>query len=360
MYRQRPPSHHPPRPVRYPISSRYRRDQTFDWRWVLLAFVALMICGVAGWSAIHWWRMCSFQYGVTADPGNALPQATPLSVRPTVILPLFSPTRQPASVQPISLDIPVLQLLILDLVNADRRAASLFPVEWDDFAAQVGTAHAQEMAEHNYMSHWNLQGYGPDVRYSLAGGADAIMENVYMYWYRYDDGRPAPIEDWAQVIREAQASLMNSPGHRANILDPDHTHIGIGIAYNAQTGDVRIAQEFVNRYVMLDTLPRQVRVGDEVDVAIALLSGASEPLINLAYEPFPQPFTVNDLTNKMPGTYKSPAEFFKAINPTANDGRFTARVALDYNSQPGLYHVRVWVKANGRDVQASDIVIEVK
>jgi uncharacterized protein YkwD len=26
------------------------------------------------------------------------------------------------------------------------------------------------------------------------------------------------------------ASWMNSPGHRANILDPDYTHIGVGVA----------------------------------------------------------------------------------------------------------------------------------
>lgn len=111
---------------------------------------------------------------------------------------------------------------------------------------------------------------------------------------------------------------------------------------------------------MLDPLPRQARIGDTLQITGELLPGASNPLINLAYEPFPQPLTVDDLENKMPRTYQSLAEFFEAINPAVNDRRFMARVTLDYNSQPGLYHVRIWVKASKRDVQATDVIIKVK
>jgi len=331
-----------------------------NWPRVLLSL--LLLCGTLG---------CGVSAGTMPSPQPRTTSGTPIVPRsptpgvrftaapqptPTVRQPTTQLTRTPVS----SPDFVALQHLMLDLVNADRRKASLGAVAWDDFAAQVGMAHALEMADNGYMSHWNLQGYGPDVRYSLAGGVDAVMENVYRYWYRYNDGRPAPIQDWQKVIREAQASLMNSPGHRANILDPDHTHLGIGIAYNAQTGDVRIAQEFINRYVTLDPLPRQMRVGDKLEVRGMLLPGAAEPLINLAYEPFPQPLTVGDLENKKPGTYTSPADIFQPLNPNVSGDHFTASVMLDHNRQPGLYHIRVWVKTKGRDVAASDVVIAVQ
>ena len=59
---------------------------------------------------------------------------------------------------------------MLALVNQSRAEEGLSPVEWDAFAASVATAHAQDMAINQYFSHWDLQGYGPDIRYALAGG----------------------------------------------------------------------------------------------------------------------------------------------------------------------------------------------
>jgi hypothetical protein len=247
---------------------------------------------------------------------------------------------------------------MLDLINDDRATEGLSPVAWDNFATRIAQAHAEDMAANGYMSHWNLSGEGPDIRYGLAGGTEVVQENVYMYWYRYDDGRPAPIEDWKKVVQEAQTSLMNSPGHRANIMSPEHTHVGIGIAYNPETGDVRIAQEFINRYVSLEPIPEYAKLGDTVVVAGELLPGASNPLINLAYEPFPTPVTIDWLDET--STYTSAAVFFEAIEPTVNaDGHFSARSILDAEGQPGIYHIRIWVDVAGDSVPASDVIVSV-
>jgi hypothetical protein len=195
------------------------------------------------------------------------------------------------------------------------------------------------------------------VRYGLAGGTDVIKENVASQWRRYDDGRPAPIDDWSEVVREAQTGLMNSPGHRANILDPFHTHVGIGIAYNAQTGETRIAQEFINRYVALDGAP--VSAGNSIELSWALLNGASEPLINVAYEPMPKPLSPNDLNNRMPRTYQSPAEIIDVMRPEVqSDGRYFARVPLGQQGA-GLYHIRIWVKLNGEQVPAANVMLSI-
>lgn len=252
-------------------------------------------------------------------------------------------------------DVPALQRLMLDLINEDRQANGLQPVAWDASAALAAMAHAEDMAAQGYLSHWNTQGWGPDVRYGLAGGTDVIKENVAAQWQRYDDGRPAPIEDWPALIRDAQTGLMNSPGHRANILDPFHTHVGIGIAYNAQTGETRIAQEFINRYIAFSAQP--ALAGNAIDLSFTLLEGAREPLINLAFEPLPQPLTPDDLNNRMPRTYSSPAEIIDVARPEQIEaGRYEVRVPLGQNGA-GLYHVRIWVDVGGEQVPAANVIL---
>jgi uncharacterized protein YkwD len=300
----------------------------------------------------------------TATPGPTIaPTSQPSPIAAPTVAALVptraapAPTPQtPTTLATTSpgLDVPSLQRLMLDLINADRQANGLTTVEWDDSAAQAAQLHAEDMAAQGYFSHWNTQGWGPDVRYGLAGGTDVIRENVAAQWSRYNDGRPAPIGDWRDVIRDAQVGLMNSPGHRANILDPHHTHVGVGIAYNAATGEARIAQEFINRYIALT--PVNAPINGEVAISGTLLRGARQPLINVAFEPLPTPLTPDDLNNRMPKTYRSPAKTIDAVRPDVQGERFEARVPVGQNG-PGLYHIRIWVDIGGEDVPAANVIV---
>jgi uncharacterized protein YkwD len=49
----------------------------------------------------------------------------------------------------------------------------------------------------------------------------------------------------AQSLSIAHNGLMNSPGHRANILNPAFGHVGIGILDGGMFG-LMISQEFSN------------------------------------------------------------------------------------------------------------------
>lgn len=248
---------------------------------------------------------------------------------------------------------------MLTLINDDRRANGLSTLAWDNIAATAGLQHAQEMASFNYLSHWNLDGYGPDYRYSLAGGLDNIRENAYMYQHSGPNSAPATSQDWEQRIREAQKSLMNSPGHRDNILAREHTHVGIGIAYEATTGQLRITQEFVDRYITLQPFVRRVALGGQINIVGQLRVGASNPLLNLAYEPLPAPKSIAELSTT--NTYTSPAENYSSSPLTTDgEGRFSQVLTLDNNSQPGLYHVRIWVDTAAGQVMAADVVVEVQ
>lgn len=300
-----------------------------------------------------------------------VPVATSIPpVQPPAATPTLEPTALPASPTPPptiavtpaatitptppGFDLAPLQEVMLTAINADRAAAGLDPVAWDDTAAQAGQTHTADMLANDYFSHWNLQGLGPEHRYAQADGRDAAAENLYTYWYRYEDGRAAPIEDWPRVIRDAQASLMQSPGHRRTILQPSHTHVGIGIAYDPQRGEMRLAQEFVTRLVDMEALPAEVAPGDTLVVRGTLSDPATDPLINLAYMPWPTPFTADTVPQ---GTYTSPAEIIEAIQPQLDDRQFSANVRLGQSNAPGIYTIRVWVRQGEEMVLSNELIV---
>ncbi len=288
--------------------------------------------------------------------------ATPTAAVPPLLT--DTPTPQPAIIQTPEatqptpgFDLPALHAVMLGEINADRVAAGLSPVAWDATAAQAGQAHAADMLANNYFSHWNLQGLGPEHRYAQAGGRDAVGENLYTFWYRYEDGRAAPIEDWPRVIRDAQASLMQSPGHRRTILDPAHTHVGIGIVYDPQRGEMRLAQEFVTALVDMEALPMEAPSGETLQVRGTLGPNARDPLINLAYQPPPTPFTTSTVPTS---TYTSRAEIIEAIQAQVEGNRFSAEVRLGQASAPGIYSIRVWVTEGEEMVLASELIVFAK
>ncbi|MCB8953828.1 MAG: CAP domain-containing protein [Ardenticatenales bacterium] len=243
---------------------------------------------------------------------------------------------------------------MLNLINQDRQTNGLQPVAWDQVAADAGQRHAEDMLAWGYFSHWNTQGWGPDHRYSLAGGQHAVMENLHTFSYVYADGRGVAIEDWPEVIWNAQAGLMNSPGHRANILDPAHTHVGIGMAYDPDAGQFRLAQEFTNHYVTLDTpLPASAPPGSRLQLQ-GQVNGEnlSRLLFSLAYEPFPSPLSLEELAQR--STYMSSAE---SVEVRGLEMVFDEVTTLGDPS--GLYHIRLFVDIAGQQALVLDHIVSV-
>ena len=87
--------------------------------------------------------------------------------------------------------------------------------------------HAEEELANGYISHWGMDGMKPYMRYTLAGGFNYEAENlsgpaILVKGVNYETSSP-----W-QLLDEAETGLMESPGHRANILDKaSQCHAGI-------------------------------------------------------------------------------------------------------------------------------------
>jgi len=296
----------------------------------------------------------------TAAPSAGLPSAgaTPVSspAPPGATAATAAATGVASPVAAASFDPVGLAAQMLDLINRDRAAAGLAAVAWDEAAAGVAAAHVADMAAHDYFSHWNPDGLGPDHRYSAAGGQHAAMENLYAYVSAFADGRGAPIADWPAVIDAAQASLMASPGHRANILSPAHTHVGIGMAYDPDTGRLWLAQEFVNQYVTLAaSLPDAAAPGAAIRVAGAFGPAAlGNALLVLAYEPLPAPLSAAELAAR--STYQSAAQ---SLDIRAIPLTFDETITLPAGP-PGLYHLRLAVDTATGQAVVVDHVITVR
>lgn len=119
-----------------------------------------------------------------------------------------------------------LELEMLDLVNAERANAGLDPLTLNTALNASAEDHSQWMLEDNTFSHTGQGGSSAGDRMREAGfsfdGNWQWAENIGWQSERGDEG----FSDDVAMIHDG---LMNSPGHRANILDPNLEEIGIGV-----------------------------------------------------------------------------------------------------------------------------------
>lgn len=125
-----------------------------------------------------------------------------------------------------------IRLVLLKQINKERKERGLNEVELDPLATRVADAHSKEMAEHKYLSHWNQFGHKPYHRYALAGGRDHVAENVACMSV-YGSSKMRSEKELCDVILHLHAEFMAevppNDGHKLNILNPGHTHVGLGI-----------------------------------------------------------------------------------------------------------------------------------
>jgi uncharacterized protein YkwD len=103
---------------------------------------------------------------------------------------------------------------VLALVNQQRAAAGCGAVAPDDSLAAVARGHSADMRDRGFFDHINPDGADPFDRAAAAGLA-ARAENI-----AYGQADAAEVMD----------AWMNSPGHRANILNCSLTRLGVGVA----------------------------------------------------------------------------------------------------------------------------------
>lgn len=115
------------------------------------------------------------------------------------------------------------EIAMFDLVNKARANQRLLQLERSEELVKISRAYAREMWEKKYFGHYSPEGESvgnrldnAEINYIYAG------ENLAM----------------APTVSLAQAGLINSEGHRANILDAKFKKAGIGVVDNGVYGKI--------------------------------------------------------------------------------------------------------------------------
>lgn len=119
---------------------------------------------------------------------------------------------------------------MVELVNQERTKRGLTPLSMDSLLQKLAREYAQEMLSRGYFSHYTPEGLSPfdrmsgsDINFEYAGENLAFSPNVDL----------------------AMQGLMNSPGHKANILSPNFHRVGVGVIDAGIYGEMFV-QEFTD------------------------------------------------------------------------------------------------------------------
>ena len=119
---------------------------------------------------------------------------------------------------------------MVQLVNIERTSRGLSPLVVDSKLTEIARQHSEEMFKLSYFDHISPISGSPFDRMK-ADGITYISagENIA----------------YAPNVDVSHNGLMNSPEHKANILDPDFNKIGIGIISAGPWGEM-FTQDFTN------------------------------------------------------------------------------------------------------------------
>ena len=120
---------------------------------------------------------------------------------------------------------------MINLVNQERQKYGLKPLEVDYQLVKLARMKSQDMVDKNYFSHQS----------PTYGSPFDMMKNAGVR-YRWAGENIAG----AGSVERAHTALMNSEGHRANILNANFTHIGIGIVKGGPYG-MMFTQMFIGK-----------------------------------------------------------------------------------------------------------------
>lgn len=138
------------------------------------------------------------------------------------------------------------------LVDAARRRAGLPALQTSRELIAVAQAHSDDMSANGFVAHVSPTTGGPGDRMRRAGFlAPLALENVARGY----------------AAGEIHEGLMASPGHRANILHPEVTHVGVAVSRERGGSGLLATEVFAE-------LPRPIDAAAEAARLLVEINGA--------------------------------------------------------------------------------------
>jgi uncharacterized protein YkwD len=133
--------------------------------------------------------------------------------------------------------LPEVERGIFRLTNEARRKQGVPVLTWDASLARAARAHSADMLQRAYLQHESPEGHTPQERLTQAApyAVAASGENLW----GAQGSHPLDPERLPRIIVD---TWLASPGHRANLLNPAFTDMGVGVA--RQGTAIRATQVF--------------------------------------------------------------------------------------------------------------------
>jgi len=134
--------------------------------------------------------------------------------------------------------------LIIVLVNDERQQHDLGTLSEDALLTSLAREHSISMVENNFFCHARYPGERP---FSYGQPYGTIRgENIAMIPTRQTI--PGPYLSLQEVCEWAVSDWMDSPGHRANILEPRYSMTGVGVTFSDDWDYLYMTQIFEGDY----------------------------------------------------------------------------------------------------------------
>lgn len=217
---------------------------TYQWlvgqkNWI--RFVLVLVIGLMFWNLFH--DGAFLDKSISTVKKISFDKIIPFQLNGTVVTNNKGDSVNLANYLPKPVNTSDVELAIYRETNSQRSANGLRPLKFDEELSVIAREHSQDMATNDFFSHTNLQGEDPSARATrhgyytekaLGGGVFSIgiAENIGKMPTGSVEGMGYVSSDANSIAKAQVESWMESPGHRANILDPQYDAIGVGVAYD--------------------------------------------------------------------------------------------------------------------------------
>lgn len=132
-------------------------------------------------------------------------------------------TPYPLNIGGANKEVILLQSKIIEETNLQRKAAGLPDLAENELLNQSAFAKASDMFKNQYFEHISPEGIGP---------GDLVQSYGYEYIVTGENLILGNFESESELVD----NWMNSPGHRANILNPRYADIGVSVVWGTYEG----------------------------------------------------------------------------------------------------------------------------
>ncbi len=148
-------------------------------------------------------------------------------------------------------DAPTIEQDLFNLVNIERQKLDLAPLRFSPLLSSLARKHSQNMALRGDISHLSTSGETFSER---------LVEEGF-YFIKIGENVAYSQTFISEFIHQG---FMDSPGHRANVLDPDFDELGIGVIFKKDKG-YYITQDFVRALAPKGRIEAEAEVEENIN-----------------------------------------------------------------------------------------------